>query len=75
MRIPDEQLELMAARLDAIGVGRRDFLKVVGAMAAFGGGPHYFILGSRASRTPSPKNVKESMVIAMAIDGKTQRCQ
>ena len=37
MRIPDEQLDLMAARLDAIGVGRRDFLKVVGAMAAFGG--------------------------------------
>ena len=27
----------MAARLDAIGVGRRDFLKVVGAMAALGG--------------------------------------
>src|SRR5262245_42391448 len=37
MRIPDEQLELMSQRLAAIGVGRRDFLKVVGAMAAFGG--------------------------------------
>jgi ABC-type oligopeptide transport system substrate-binding subunit len=30
-------LDLFAQRLSAIGVGRRDFLKVVGAMAAFGG--------------------------------------
>ena len=30
MRIPDEQLELLASRLSAIGVDRRDFLKVVG---------------------------------------------
>ena len=37
MRIPDEQLHLFEQRLQAIGVGRRDFLKVVGAMAAFGG--------------------------------------
>jgi oligopeptide transport system substrate-binding protein len=37
MHIPDEQLDLFAERLAAIGVGRRDFLKVVGAMAAFGG--------------------------------------
>ena len=37
MRIPDEQLDLLAARLSAVGVGRRSFLKVVGAMAAFGG--------------------------------------
>jgi ABC-type oligopeptide transport system substrate-binding subunit len=37
MRIPDEQLDLFATRLQSIGVGRRDFLKVVGAMAAFGG--------------------------------------
>ena len=37
MRIPDEQLDLLATRLQSIGVGRRDFLKVVGAMAAFGG--------------------------------------
>jgi len=37
MRIPDEQLDLFAQRLQAIGVGRRDFLRVVGAMAAFGG--------------------------------------
>ena len=37
MQIPDEQLDLFAQRLAAIGVGRRDFLKVVGAMAAFGG--------------------------------------
>src|SRR4030095_14611232 len=35
----------------------------------------YCSLGSSASRTPSPKNVNESMVTAMAIDGNTQRCQ
>ncbi len=37
MRIPDEQLALFERRLQAIGLGRRDFLKAVGAMAAFGG--------------------------------------
>jgi oligopeptide transport system substrate-binding protein len=37
MRIPDQQLDLFEQRLASIGVGRRDFLKVVGAMAAFGG--------------------------------------
>jgi oligopeptide transport system substrate-binding protein len=37
MRIPDEQLALFEYRLQAIGLGRRDFLKAVGAMAAFGG--------------------------------------
>src|SRR5262245_44423787 len=37
MRIPDEQLNLFERRLQAIGVGRRDFLKVVGAMTALGG--------------------------------------
>src|SRR6266498_1209789 len=37
MKIPDEQLALFEKRLQAIGLGRRDFLKAVGAMAAFGG--------------------------------------
>jgi ABC-type oligopeptide transport system substrate-binding subunit len=37
MRIPDEQMTLMAQRLQAIGLGRREFLKAAGAMAAFGG--------------------------------------
>jgi len=37
MRIPDQQLDLLEQRLQAIGLGRRDFLKVAGAMAAFGG--------------------------------------
>ncbi|HEX9126848.1 MAG TPA: twin-arginine translocation signal domain-containing protein, partial [Methylomirabilota bacterium] len=37
MQIPDEQLALFEKRLQAIGIGRRDFLKAVGAMAAFGG--------------------------------------
>jgi hypothetical protein len=35
----------------------------------------YFIFGSRASRTPSPKKVKDSIVTAIAIDGKTHRYQ
>src|SRR5215813_3098172 len=37
MKIPDQQLALFEKRLQAIGLGRRDFLKAVGAMAAFGG--------------------------------------
>jgi oligopeptide transport system substrate-binding protein len=37
MRISDEQLALFEQRLQAIGLGRRDFLKAVGAMAAIGG--------------------------------------
>jgi oligopeptide transport system substrate-binding protein len=37
MRIPEAQIDLFARRVEAIGVGRRDFLKVIGAMAAFGG--------------------------------------
>jgi ABC-type transport system substrate-binding protein len=37
MPIPDDQLELFATRLEAIGLGRRHFLQVAGAMAALGG--------------------------------------
>jgi ABC-type oligopeptide transport system substrate-binding subunit len=37
MKSPDQQLALFEQRLQAIGLGRRDFLKAVGAMAAFGG--------------------------------------
>ncbi len=36
MRIPDGQMALFEQRLASIGVGRRDFLKVTGAMAALG---------------------------------------
>jgi ABC-type oligopeptide transport system substrate-binding subunit len=52
MRIPDEQLDLFARRLQAIGVGRRDFLKVVGAMAAFGG--LGFATEARAAKSTRP---------------------
>lgn len=52
MRIPDEQLDLFARRLQAIGVGRRDFLKVVGAMAAFGG--LGFATEARAAKASRP---------------------
>src|SRR3989304_4551017 len=37
MRIPDEHLALFERRLQAIGLGRRDFPQAVGAMAACGG--------------------------------------
>jgi oligopeptide transport system substrate-binding protein len=37
MWIPDDQMALFEQRLASIGVGRRDFLKVAGAMAALGG--------------------------------------
>ena len=37
MRIPGDQMALFEQRLASIGVDRRDFLKVAGAMAALGG--------------------------------------
>jgi oligopeptide transport system substrate-binding protein len=52
MRIPEGQLDLFAKRLEAIGVGRRDFLKVVGAMAAFGG--LGFATEARAAKPSKP---------------------
>src|SRR5258705_197136 len=52
MRIPDAQLDLFAKRLESIGVGRRDFLKVVGAMAAFGG--LGFATEARAAKPSKP---------------------
>ena len=52
MRIPDEQLALFQTRLEAIGLGRRDFLKVVGAMAAFGG--LGFATEARAAKPTKP---------------------
>ena len=52
MRIPDAQLDLFSKRLEAIGVGRRDFLKVVGAMAAFGG--LGFATEARAAKASRP---------------------
>jgi oligopeptide transport system substrate-binding protein len=52
MRIPDEQMDLFAKRLESIGVSRRDFLKVVGAMAAFGG--LGFATEARAAKPSKP---------------------
>ncbi|OGK81432.1 MAG: hypothetical protein A2X50_06375 [Candidatus Rokubacteria bacterium GWF2_70_14] len=52
MRIPDEQLALFQTRLLAIGLGRRDFFKVVGAMAAFGG--LGFATEARAAKPSKP---------------------
>ncbi len=52
MRIPDEQLALFEQRLASIGVGRRDFLKVVGGMVAFGG--LGFVTEAQAARPSKP---------------------
>ena len=64
MRIPDAQLDLFAQRLAAIGVGRRGFLKVVGAMAAFGG--LGFATEARAAKptkvAPGDKLAKEQVL-------------
>ena len=35
-RISDEQMELLASRLAAVGVGRRDFLRVAAGLASMG---------------------------------------
>src|SRR6266540_1416156 len=52
MKIPDQQLALFEQRLQAIGLGRRDFLKAVGAMAAFGG--LGFATTAQAASKPGP---------------------
>ena len=54
MRIPDEQLALFEKRLQAIGIGRRDFLKAVGAMAAFGGLGFATTAGAAGPSKPGP---------------------
>ena len=35
-RITDAQMDLLAERLSAAGLGRRDFLKIAGGLAALG---------------------------------------
>src|SRR5262244_2810503 len=52
MHIPDRELALFQQRLASIAVGRRDFLRVVGAMAAFGG--LGFATEARAARPTKP---------------------
>src|SRR5262245_42882097 len=52
MRLPDDQVALFESRLAAIGVGRRDFLRVLGAMAAVGG--LGFVTEAQASRPSKP---------------------
>ena len=52
MRIRDEQMALFEQRLQAIGVGRRDFLKVAGAMAALGG--LGFVARAEAAKASKP---------------------
>src|SRR5260370_30465637 len=60
MRIPDEQLALFEQRLQAIGLGRRDFLKAVGAMAAFGG-LGFATTAQAAKPVPGEKLAKEQV--------------
>jgi ABC-type oligopeptide transport system substrate-binding subunit len=38
VRIDDAQMDLLASRLAAVGVGRRDFLRIAAGLAAMGGG-------------------------------------
>ena len=38
VRIDDAQMDLLASRLAAAGVGRRDFLRIAAGLAALGGG-------------------------------------
>jgi ABC-type oligopeptide transport system substrate-binding subunit len=52
MQLPDEQLALFEQRLQSIGVGRRNFLKVVGAMGALGG--LGFATEARAAKPAKP---------------------
>jgi oligopeptide transport system substrate-binding protein len=60
MRIPDEQMALFERRLQAIGLGRRDFLKAVGAMAAFGG-LGFATTAQAAKPAPGEKLAKEQV--------------
>jgi len=60
MRIPDEQMALFEQRLQAIGLGRRDFLKAVGAMAAFGG-LGFATTAQAAKPVPGEKLAKEQV--------------
>jgi hypothetical protein len=53
--------------------GRAGTRKVSGSQSLTPG--RHFSFGSRASRTPSPRNVNDSIVSPMAMDGNTQRCQ
>src|SRR4026207_1454537 len=58
LRIPDAQPAFYPRRLESVGVGRRDFLKVIGAMAAFGG--LGFATEARAAK-PSPPGPGEKL--------------
>jgi oligopeptide transport system substrate-binding protein len=60
MPIPDEQMALFERRLQAIGLGRRDFLKAVGAMAAFGG-LGFATTAQAAKPAPGEKLAKEQV--------------
>src|SRR5262245_14522115 len=52
MRIPDEHMELFERRLQSIGLDRRHFLQVIGAMAALGG--LGFVTEARAAKGTKP---------------------
>ncbi len=54
MKIPDQQLALFEQRLQSVGLGRRDFLKAVGAMAAFGGLGFATSAGAYTPTKPAP---------------------
>jgi oligopeptide transport system substrate-binding protein len=54
MRIPDDQLQLFERRLQSIGLDRRHFLKVVGAMAALSGWGFLSVAQAAKPSKPGP---------------------
>jgi ABC-type oligopeptide transport system substrate-binding subunit len=67
MSIPDAQWDLFARRLEAIGLGRRHFLQVAGAMAAFGG--LGFATEARAAKPAPGEKLARDQVLRMGGGG------
>ena len=63
VRIDDAQMDLLASRLAAVGVGRRDFLRIAAGFAAVGGGLFTAPETSAAPKlAPGEKLAKDQML-------------
>jgi oligopeptide transport system substrate-binding protein len=63
VRIDDAQMNLLADRLAAVGVGRRDFLRITAGLAALGGGVFTARATSAAPKlAPGEKLAKEQVL-------------
>ena len=70
MQIDHEQVALLAERLHAIGVGRREFLKVVGALtgvAAVGSTLGWDTAAQAQGRVPAGMKLAKEQVFRWAI--------